>query len=374
MPRLLLLTPDFPPSLGGIQVVMARLVTHLEGFTTTVVTRRSPQGPALEDLEELRVRRSGDPAGGAVRSLARFSIASIVHGLRRPPDVLLAGHVVAAPAAFVIGKALRIPYALYVHADEICAYPRLSRFGVRHAARVICVSEHAAALARSVGAHAGQITTIPPGVDIPPPAASREGAVPDRPNGAPPTMLTVARLRERYKGHDIILAALPDVQRAVPRVCWVVVGDGPLRPELEAQARASASDGAVTFTGAVSDARRDALMAAADVFVMPSRLPPGEGGEGFGIVFLEAAAHGLPVIAGNIGGALDAVVDGVTGMLVDPESPNAVGAAVTQLLLDPERARRMGEEGRRRAASFTWPNIAARVAVVLNELLADESS
>ena len=104
---------------------------------------------------------------------------------------------------------------------------------------------------------------------------------------------------------------------------------------------------------------------------MPSRLPPDGGGEGFGIVYLEAAAHGLPVVAGNVAGARDAVQDGVTGLLVDPTDPRAVAGAATRLLLDPEERSRLGQSGAERAAEFAWPRIVARVEQLALELSDD---
>lgn len=363
--RLLLLTPDFPPATGGIQVVMERLARHIGDFRTTVVTRRASPGHARQGGSEYQLYRAGRPAAGSAVSLALFSAASILRGLRARPDVILTGHVVAAPASVVVSRVLGVPFVMYVHADEVRTYPRLSRLGARCAARVLCVSGHAAELARSVGVRDEQIEIIPPGVDAP---SARSG---ERPGSSParvPTIVTVSRLRERYKGHDVMLVALEAARREIPDAHWVVVGDGPLRAELEAATRAADLETAVTYVGTVTDERRDAILRAADIFAMPSRLPPGEGGEGFGIVFLEAGAHGLPVVAGNVGGALDAVVDGETGLLVDPESPLAVSEALVRLLLDPELAQRMGRAGRARAAAFNWPHIADRVNTTLLEV------
>ena len=102
---------------------------------------------------------------------------------------------------------------------------------------------------------------------------------------------------------------------------------------------------------------------------MPSRLPGAPlAGEGFGIVLLEAAAMSLPVVAGAAGGALDAVEDGVTGLLVDPEDPAALADALIALLENPARARAMGRAGAERAEGFAWPLITARVEALLIEL------
>jgi phosphatidylinositol alpha-1,6-mannosyltransferase len=99
---------------------------------------------------------------------------------------------------------------------------------------------------------------------------------------------------------------------------------------------------------------------------MPSRLPAGEfAGEGFGIVYLEAAAYGKPVVAGNVGGAVDAVLDDETGLLVDPLDPLAVAEAITRLLQDGELARRLGGAGQARAQLYAWPKVVERVEALL---------
>ena len=131
----------------------------------------------------------------------------------------------------------------------------------------------------------------------------------------------------------------------------------------------------IRFLGAVSDAERDDALDRAHVFVMPNRAPPGGvGGEGFGIVYLEAAAHGLPAVCGNVGGVVDAVVQGETGLLVDGEDPRAVAEAVSDLLLDPSRARALGDAGARRAKEFAWPVVAKQVEDLVFEQVAVRDS
>jgi phosphatidylinositol alpha-1,6-mannosyltransferase len=185
-----------------------------------------------------------------------------------------------------------------------------------------------------------------------------------------PTFVTVARLADRYKGHDVLVDALPFVRERVPDARWVVIGEGPLRPELEARVRARGLAASVSFLGAVSDEQRDGWLRRADLLAMPSRLPgPGRAGEGFGIVYLEAGAYGKPVVAGAVAGAPDAVLDGETGLLVDPTDPRAVADAIARLLLDRELARRLGAAGAARARALAWPLVAERVqALLLSQL------
>jgi phosphatidylinositol alpha-1,6-mannosyltransferase len=178
----------------------------------------------------------------------------------------------------------------------------------------------------------------------------------------------VATLDYRYKGHDVMLRAIPLVRARVAGTRWIVAGDGRHRTALETMARAQNLDDAVVFRGRVSDAERDRLFRSAWVFAMPSRLSaPERGGEGFGIVYSEAGAHGLPVVAGKAGGALDAVVPGETGLLVDPLDHVELADALATLLDDRARATVMGEAGARRARDLAWSTVAHRVSGVLTD-------
>jgi phosphatidylinositol alpha-1,6-mannosyltransferase len=119
----------------------------------------------------------------------------------------------------------------------------------------------------------------------------------------------------------------------------------------------------------VTNDERDAWLERAHLFAMPSRVPGGGlGGEGFGIVYLEASWRGLPVVAGNVGGAVDAVVDGETGLLVDANDPVDVADAVTRLLVDQQLSHKLGEQGATRAREFAWPIITRRVEDLLLSL------
>jgi phosphatidylinositol alpha-1,6-mannosyltransferase len=216
-------------------------------------------------------------------------------------------------------------------------------------------------MALAAGVDPSRLHRIPPGVDIPETRSN--------PRSERPTLITVARLEDRYKGHDVLVRAMPAILERVPGAQWLVVGDGSLRPELEQLVRRQGLERSVRFVGAVPDEHRDALLDRAHVFVMPSRLPGGEsGGEGFGIAYMEAAAHELPVVAGNAGGALDAVVPDRTGLLADPTDPEAVAIAVAGLLLDRDRAAALGRAGAARARAFAWERIARRVEDLLLEL------
>lgn len=355
--RLLVVTPDYPPFRGGIQHLLQRVVEGMDGFTTTVVTRDERAAREWDAERPYRVVRLGDRS----RRLGSLgpNAAALREGCRTRPNIVLAGHLLAAPSALALRIMRRAPFALYLYADELPGHRGLLIEAMRRAAVTIAISEHTKSLAATLGAPTDRCILIPPGVDIPLPL-HEEARVPG-------LIVTVARLSDRYKGHDVLMAAMPIVRSSVPDAHWVVVGDGPLRHELEERARKfGLGPDAVRFIGSVDDKERDMWLARASVFCMPSRLPPsGLGGEGFGIVFLEAGSHGTPVVAGEIGGALDAVEDGKTGLLVDPERPEAVAGAITNILMNPSRAAALGDAGRRNALAHSWPNIARQVQAAL---------
>jgi glycosyltransferase involved in cell wall biosynthesis len=174
-----------------------------------------------------------------------------------------------------------------------------------------------------------------------------------------PIILMVAVLR-RGKGHDAILEALPDIIRGVPKVQLVFVGDGPLRPKIERDAAALASQ--VVMLGERHDVAD--LMAAADVVVLPSE------SEALPTVLLEAAAAGCPVVASAVGGVGEIVDDGVTGILVPARDEKALAAAIVHILSDPELGERMGQAARAKAESqFSIAIQAKRTLEVYHQLV-----
>jgi phosphatidyl-myo-inositol dimannoside synthase len=169
------------------------------------------------------------------------------------------------------------------------------------------------------------------------------------------------------KGQDMLIRALPSIRQRVDGAALVIVGGGPYREELRKMAQECGVADHVTFTGGVPAAELPAHYALADVFAMPCRTRgAGLDVEGLGIVFLEASATGVPVIAGESGGAPEAVQQNKTGLVVDGRSVNTVADAVTELLTDRDRAAAMGAAGRAWVTSqWRWDTLAARLADLL---------
>jgi len=207
---------------------------------------------------------------------------------------------------------------------------------------------------------------LPPGVDIdrfrPDPASRAELRARYR-LGQRPTVLCLSRLVPR-KGQDMLIRALPEIRRRVDGAALVIAGGGPYLETLHQLAVRFRVSEHVTFTGGIAAAELPAYHAMADVFAMPCRTRgAGLDVEGLGIVFLEASATGVPVIAGCSGGAPETVRHNKTGLLVDGRSGSQIVDAVTELLADPDRAAAMGAAGREWAiAQWQWDALAARLS------------
>jgi glycosyltransferase involved in cell wall biosynthesis len=251
------------------------------------------------------------------------------------------------------------------HLPFLVSHPRKRRayhHAIEGVDRLIAVSEGLRRTYERIGVPPDRIVTVPNGVAPLARRTGREearralGLSPDQ-----PVVLTVGRLT-RMKGQWHLIDAVPDLAARFPGLAVVLLGDGPLRGLLTGRAAALGVAGNVCLPGHRPDARR--LMAAADVFVLPSRH------EGMPLVALEAMEAGLPVVATRVIGSEEVVEDGVTGALVRPGDPAALGAAVARLLADPGRRRRQGTAGRRRYEErFTRERMAAGTAAVYESVL-----
>ncbi|MBB3087042.1 glycosyltransferase family 4 protein [Geodermatophilus sabuli] len=251
------------------------------------------------------------------------------------------------------------------HLPYLVAHPRKRRayhHAIEQVDRLIAVSEGLRRTYHRIGVPPERFTTVPNGVA---PLRGRIGR--DAARAAlglerrQPVVMTLGRLTH-MKGQWHLVDTVPGLLARHPDLAVVLVGDGPLRQALEKRAAALGVAGAVRFPGHRSDARQ--LLDAADVFVLPSRH------EGMPLVALEAMEAGLPVVGTRVIGTEEVVVDGVTGALVRPGDPAALGAALERLLADPCLRRRQGAAGRcRYLAGFTRERMAAETAAVYEAAL-----
>jgi len=364
-----LVATRFPPDVGGVQTwcleVAQRLATLCDGFA--VLAPRQPGAPAVDAALPYEVVRAWTPGDG----FAFTGVPALAALLRqRKPDVVLASHWSGAFAARRAGAAVVVSA---VHGREVqwrplaalppaqAVYDAVRRQGLADADRLVAVSEFTAGQLVAAGISRDRIAVVANGVDAAA-FAGGDGEAVRRSMGLDRRMvlLTVCRIVAR-KGIDVVVEALPRILEAHPGTTYLVCGEGPDRPRLEALAGRLGVDGAVRFMGRVDHAGLASVYAACDVFVMPARSEPGDV-EGFGLTYLEAAAAGKPVVGSTEGGAAEAVIPGVTGLLVDPRSPDAVAEAVVTVLAAPEMARRFGEAGRALASGAgSWDTTVAKL-------------
>jgi phosphatidylinositol alpha-1,6-mannosyltransferase len=284
---------------------------------------------------------------------------SLVAAIRFRPATIHSGDgLFAGTAARLISTLCDVPYVVYAHGEDLSHYAhRNERFqGIMraiftNASAVVCNTQNTADIAIRFGVPASKVVIAYPGVDT-----TRFGALPlrasDTKSSAGPVLLSVGHLI-RQKGHETCVRALPELVKEWPTLRYLVVGDGPEMGRLEALAAELGVSANVTFLGRVSEEKLLESYEAADVYVQPSVIVDGVT-EGYGIAFVEAGAAGLPVVGGRCGGVVEAVVDGVTGLLVTPGDPADFARAAATLLRDGDLRRRMGDAGKKLAQDRTW--------------------
>ncbi len=232
--------------------------------------------------------------------------------------------------------------------------------------RMVVGADAVTAISRHTGSLVQEMTGVEP-VVIPYGVRWPERR-PDSTERDPLHVLAVGRLIER-KGYPVLIEAMDRIRRRFPGAHLTIVGEGRQRPALEAMVERLGLSGVVTLAGRVSDEELDRLYRSAGVFVLPAIVDKGGDTEGLGVVLLEALSYGVPVVASGIGGILDIVEDGETGLLVPPGDPDALAEAVSRLLADRAMARALAERGAEvNRERFDWERIAdAYLGVYLGE-------
>jgi phosphatidylinositol alpha-1,6-mannosyltransferase len=369
----LLVTNDFPPKIGGIQSYLWELWRRLPAGEVTVLTASHRGAAVFDRAQPFRIVRSRQPVLLPTRLLARR--------VRRLAAEVGASAVVLDPVLplGLIGPKLGLPYGVVLHGSEVTVPARLPPTRamvarvVSQASLVIAAGSYPEGEARrAVGSDRPfpPVVRIPPGVDTSrfrPLAAIDRAATRARlqlpTNG--PLVLSVSRLVPR-KGMDTLIKAAALLAPRHPDLTVAISGAGRDLPRLRHLVRRTGAP--VHLVGRVGDLDLPALYGCADVFAMCCRRRwVGLEQEGFGIVFLEAAACGVPSIAGDSGGAAEAVADGASGFVVrDPADPKAVAAALARLLDDASLASEQGQAARARAEEeFEYDMLAARLEEAL---------
>lgn len=355
--KILLVTNDFGPRTGGIETFVIGLLERITGHEVTVFT--SQQGDTSEydqqwfDKFGVRVIRDRSkillPSWRVTRAVkkvvASHNIEIVVFGAAAPLALMSSSlrksgvkKIIAITHGHEVWWAKIFPFNL--------AIKRIGK-GVDHLTYLGEFTRWAISKALT-DKSANEMVKIAPGIDtahfIPQPDAiqkRKELGLQDK-----KIIISVGRLVHR-KGQDKLIEAMPDVLRKIPNAHLLIVGEGPYKNHLEKLVNKLSLKENITFAGRIMYDRLPSYLSAADLFAMPSRSRFfGLEVEGLGIVYLEASACGIPVLAGNSGGAPDAVLEGVTGFCVDGTNVAEIASAVIEICSDAERASHMGAAGR----------------------------
>lgn len=334
--RLLLLAPSHGFG-GGIERSAEAIAANWPGPVVRVDLYR-PDETAVPE---------GNP-----RAKLRFVARALAAGARQRPAVVIALHVNLLPVALLLGSLVKARVAMFGHGVEVWGgFPWWMRWLIRRCKRVLAVSAFTAQwMARGAGISANRIRVLHWPVDRRFTEASLAECPPNGSADSESTCLvSVTRLvaQDRFKGCFEVAEALPRILAERPNVRWTVVGSGADLPVLRARCEGLGVDHAVTFTGAISDEGLVEAYRRADIFVLPSRADPEAVppiGEGFGLVFAEAGAFGVPSVGSSAGGgSLEFVVDGRTGLTVPPNHPEALVRAIVRLVDDRDLRDRLGQ-------------------------------
>lgn len=374
---IVLCSDNFPPDIGGTSTLFWNTYSRIADRPVTVLTDESAPGTdgAPIDGEMRIVRRRRTPGSWSLldRSTRRyyFGRARDMRALAAARGLVAhAGRNLPEGMAALTAKALyRLPYIVWVHGEELVTAESsreltwLTNRIYRNAALLVANTYYTRHMVTRFGVDASKVLVAHPGVDADLFSPAVDGTEIRRryaPQGER-LILSVGRLQRR-KGHDLAIDAVARLVRTHPDVKYLIVGDGEERPALEQRVASHGLGQHVIFAGSVPAEDLPSCYAACDLFLMPNRVDAGDF-EGFGIVFVEAAACAKPVIGGTSGGASEAVEDGRTGLLVSGMDVDELEAALKRLLESPELRARLGQAGRARVLrEFSWHHTAAVVA------------
>ncbi len=373
------LAGDFPPDVGGIQRYVFELVGAVvaAGHSATVI---APWRPTADDLDSRLPYQTLRVAGASKPGLAWCMFNALYEDVHRnnPAALIATKWMPEGPAYLLWARDHWLPMLLLGYGREFMPERGrpfrafLQRRVLSSATLCLAISDYTAKNFLRSGVPEDKVRVIGAGVSPDSLTASPDAGLSLRDRLGLTDgflLLTVARLVRR-KGHDLVLRALASLAPSNLDLRYAIVGDGPERLRLAAMAEGLGLADHVIFAGSVPDADLPSWYAACDALVMPSRDVPGQPPEGFGLVYLEAGVAGKPVIGARTGGVTSAIVDGETGLLVEPEDVGGLADALRQLLSDRPAAQAMGAHGRARVlADFTWDRVAARFLSYLTQAL-----
>lgn len=367
---------EFPPMPGGTGTVVYYAAVNLRADSIAVLSNVRNALPSSKYSH-----RYSPIFGERNKILQSFSAVRLAAWAKFSfsPTIIVAGSLWCSNVGLYLKKVLRVPMLLYAHGTEIL---RLGTYrwdkpllALQAADVILPNSSYTGKLLLERGIDPARIEVInhaaDPAIFYPLPSEEIDRIRQHHGLESKRILLTVANL-QMHKGHDVVIRALPAIRERIPDVVYCIVGRGREEGSLRALARNLGVAGQVRFFTDINNrGRLREFYNLCDVFIMASRMIPERSDvEGFGIAFIEANACGKAVIGGRSGGVPDAVVDGVTGMLVTPEDVDDIARTVVRLLGDSQLARRLGEQGRERVIKeLNWENRAERLHEVCERVI-----
>jgi phosphatidyl-myo-inositol dimannoside synthase len=390
--RHLVTTDAFLPHSGGSRVYYSELYKNLLALYPDHVTLLTKKVPGWQEFDSrnshssFEIRRRFRPLPNwrylqwpkALPALAHAATTAAVGDY----DCLHCGDLFPqALNGVLLRRLFRLPLIVFCHGDEISQIdkrryqPRVRDFIYRHADALIAANQFACDGLQRIGITPERIHKLTPGINFElfHPRAKDPALIERYGLQGKQVLLTVARLVPR-KGHKVVLQSLPSVMKVVPELRYLIAGEGPEKANLQNMVRALGLQEVVSFIGDVPHDHVSDFYNLCDVFIMANRLEAGGDVESFGMVFTEANALGKPVIGGKSGGAAEAVLDGTTGFLVDPESPGQVAEKLLALLQNEPLRKRMGAAALQRVQTeFNWKSRAHSLRQITAELVSRKS-
>jgi len=372
--------------MGGVQQYSYHYVLNMPHGSCIVLTRRQEQEHDVSEFDKLLRQRQQRiyripfiPDNLGVLSILRYPLpffffCRTLYSIVKKQKI---SHVIFAHASFFYFFSLlplksmyRLPFLSIFHGEDIPTIPMKSnslfRYLINQLDGYVCNSHFTHHRLESFLNRKLETFIAYPGVEdkffttLDQEKSKQELGVAGR-----KVLYTVGRLDKR-KGHDLVIRALPSIIEKFPDIIYLIGGAGPYETDLKKMVTRLKLNDYVKFWGFVKNEDIITFHNAGDIFVMPNRILKDGDTEGFGIVFLEAGAAGRPVIAGRAGGAVDAVIDGTTGFLIDPYSPEELIEKVVMLLRNKELSIQLGEQGKNRAWNhFRWQVLAMKFAEYL---------
>lgn len=380
MKKSLLFTLDFPPNFGGVAAYYHNICANFPSDRIVVLAPENPQAENFDSRQDFAVIRSNFteffPSSGRLGFFNRFKIYFYFWRMikiikSRKIELIQVGNILPlGTLALLIKKFRKVPYMIYTHGLDIVYAQNfwrkklLLKIIIKEASAIVTNSNYTRGELIKLGADNKKIIIVYPCSDLELTHFDKveiENFKTAHELQDKKILLTAGRLVER-KGHDQVIKALPEILRSVPDAIYVIAGGGPDLDRLKNLAAEDKLDQHVRFLGAIS--RKDLALcySLADVFIMPSRQLKNGDVEGFGIVYLEANIYGKPAIGGRSGGVPEAIDDGKTGILVDPENAEEIAQAAIRLLTDSAYAQALGSRGAQRVREeFNWKKQAGKI-------------